>query len=264
MIDQADLITLLWTVAKILAICVPLIICVAFYTLAERKVIGWMQVRRGPQYVGPFGILQPFADVVKLLIKEIVVPKDANKFLFYVAPVLAMAPAFAAWAVVRARGFLRGIVAAGMVGFGLALVFLFHGAPDLAFTQFSVEAVAIVVLLAIAGRMPFAREDARTAPQRRLDAAIAIGFGAVASLLLLSVLASPFDGRLSDFFRAASVPEAHGRNLVNVIIVDFRALDTLGEITVLALAALAAAAVLAGTRRSRGTTPSPDEEEGAA
>jgi len=170
----------------------------------------------------------------------------------------------AAWAVVRARGFLRGIVAAGMVGFGLALVFLFHGAPDLAFTQFSVEAVAIVVLLAIAGRMPFAREDARTAPQRRLDAAIAIGFGAVASLLLLSVLATPFDERLSDYFRAASLPEAHGRNLVNVIIVDFRALDTLGEITVLALAALAAAAVLAGTRRSRGTTPSPDEEEGAA
>ncbi len=93
---------------------------------------------------------------------------------------------------------------------------------------------------------------------------IAIGFGTVASLLLLSVLATPFDERLSDFFRAASVPEAHGRNLVNVIIVDFRALDTLGEITVLALAALAAAAVLAGTRRSRGTTPSPDEEEGTA
>ena len=181
--------------------------------------------------------------------------------LYALLPALLL---LAAWAVVRAHGFLRGIVAAGMVGFGLALVFLFHGAPDLAFTQFSVEAVAIVVLLAIAGRMPFAREDARTAPQRRVDAAIAIGFGAVASLLLLSVLATPFDERLSDFFRAASVPEAHGRNLVNVIIVDFRALDTLGEITVLALAALAAAAALAGTRRSRGTTPSPDEEEGAA
>lgn len=156
----------------------------------------------------------------------------------------------AAWAVVRARGFLRGIVAAGMVGFGLALVFLFHGAPDLAFTQFSVEAVAIVVLLAVVSRMPFGGDDARTRAQRRRDAVIAIGFGTIASLVLLSVLATPFDERLSDFFRAASVPEAHGRNLVNVIIVDFRALDTLGEITVLALAALAAAAVLAGTRPS--------------
>lgn len=162
-------------------------------------------------------------------------------------------------ALLRAPNFMPGIVAAGMAGFGLALVFLFHGAPDLAFTQFSVEAVAIVVLLAIVGRMPFATTDARSPGQRRTDALIAAGFGAVATGVLLSVLASPFDQRLSDFFRAASVPEAHGRNLVNVIIVDFRALDTLGEITVLALAALAAAAVLAGTR-PRPASSSPVEE----
>ena len=166
-------------------------------------------------------------------------------------PLLLLATA---WAVLRARGFLPGIVAAGVAGFGLALVFLFHGAPDLAFTQFSVEAVAIVVLLAIVGRMPFGEGDRRTPAQRRVDALIAVGFGAVATALLLAVLASPFDGRLSDFFRGASVPEAHGRNLVNVIIVDFRALDTLGEITVLALAALAAAAVLTGTRARRRNT----------
>jgi len=167
------------------------------------------------------------------------------------ASLQALLPALlvlAALAVVRAEGFVRGIVAAGMVGFGLALVFLFNGAPDLAFTQFSVEAVAIVVLLAVVARLPFATPDPRTGGQRRRDALIAIGFGAVATLLLLSVLASPFDERLSDFFRATSVPEAHGRNLVNVIIVDFRALDTLGEITVLALAALAAAAVITGSR----------------
>ena len=164
---------------------------------------------------------------------------------------LPMLLLLAAAAVLRARDFMSGIVAAGMVGFGLALVFLFHGAPDLAFTQFSVEAVAIVVLLAIVRHMPFREGDRRTAAQRRIDALIAGGFGAVGAALLLAVLASPFDGRLSDFFRAASVPEAHGRNLVNVIIVDFRALDTLGEITVLTLAALAAAAVLAGTRQRR-------------
>jgi multicomponent Na+:H+ antiporter subunit A len=163
-------------------------------------------------------------------------------------------------AVLRAPGFMSGIVAAGIAGFGLALVFLFHGAPDLAFTQFSVEAVAIVVLLSIVGRMPFGEEDRRTTAQRRFDALIAGGFGAIATALLLAVLATPFDARLSDFFRAASVPEAHGRNLVNVIIVDFRALDTLGEITVLALAALAAAAVLAGAQRARRNNATTDED----
>jgi multicomponent Na+:H+ antiporter subunit A len=74
---------------------------------------------------------------------------------------------------------------------------------------------------------------------------------------LLTVLSTPFADRVSEFFRAASVPEANGRNLVNVIIVDFRALDTLGEITVLALAALAAAAVLAGTRQRRAADQEP-------
>jgi multicomponent Na+:H+ antiporter subunit A len=73
--------------------------------------------------------------------------------------------------------------------------------------------------------------------------------GIAAAAVLLSVLAVPFDSQVSDYFRHASVADAHGRNLVNVIIVDFRALDTLGEITVLALAALAASAVIAGTSR---------------
>ena len=94
-----DLILVAWTLAKIIAITLPLIICVAMYTLWERKVIGWMQVRMGPVHVGK-GWLQPFADVIKLLIKEIIVPANANRFLFHLAPVLALAPAFAAWAVV--------------------------------------------------------------------------------------------------------------------------------------------------------------------
>ncbi len=154
----------------------------------------------------------------------------------------------AAAAVLRARSFMSGIVTAGMVGFLVALTFLFHGAPDLAFTQFSVEALAIVILLAIVGRMPFHEVDPRRAAERRRDALAAGAFGVAASLVLLAVVATPFDARLSDYFRAVSVTEAHGRNLVNVIIVDFRALDTLGEIAVLALAALAAAAVIASVR----------------
>ena len=89
-----------WTLAKIVAILVPLILCVAYLTLAERKVIGFMQVRIGPNRVGFRGLLQPFADVIKLILKEIIIPTGANKFLFIVAPVLTIMPALAAWAVI--------------------------------------------------------------------------------------------------------------------------------------------------------------------
>src|SRR5690554_1510488 len=95
-----SMIYLIWTVIKILMICVPLIIAVAFYTYFERKVIGAMQGRVGPNRVGPWGLIQPFADVFKLLLKEIILPANANRFLFVLAPVIALAPAFAAWAVI--------------------------------------------------------------------------------------------------------------------------------------------------------------------
>jgi len=89
-----------WTLAKIVVIAIPLILSVAYLTFVERKVIGWMQVRIGPNRVGPWGLLQPFADVFKLLFKEIVIPSGADRTLFYLAPLLTLGPALAAWAVV--------------------------------------------------------------------------------------------------------------------------------------------------------------------
>jgi NADH-quinone oxidoreductase subunit H len=86
--------------AKITLIVVPIMLSVAYLTLAERKVIGYIQVRIGPNRVGPRGLLQPIADGLKLLMKEIIVPTNANRFLFIAAPILALAPALAAWAVI--------------------------------------------------------------------------------------------------------------------------------------------------------------------
>ena len=89
-----------WTLAKIVMILVPLILAVAYLTFWERKVIGWMQVRIGPNRVGVWGLLQPFADVLKLVFKEIILPTGANRYLFFIAPILAIGPAVAAWAVI--------------------------------------------------------------------------------------------------------------------------------------------------------------------
>ena len=88
------------SVLKIVVVLVPLILGVAYFTYWERKILAWMHVRIGPNRVGWNGLLQPFADVIKMLIKEIVVPSQANRFLFLTAPVLSLVPAFAVWAVV--------------------------------------------------------------------------------------------------------------------------------------------------------------------
>ena len=92
--------TLAWIVAKILLILIPLMVVVAWYVYAERKVIGYIQVRMGPNRVGPRGWLQPIADGLKLILKELIIPAGANRFLFILAPVLSLGAALVAWAVV--------------------------------------------------------------------------------------------------------------------------------------------------------------------
>jgi NADH-quinone oxidoreductase subunit H len=106
----------LLSLGQILALTVVVILCVAFTTYLERKVIGYMQVRIGPNRVGPRGWLQPFADVIKLLLKEVIVPSSASRFLFLVAPLLAIVPALATWAVVPLfPGFAIADIDAGLL-----------------------------------------------------------------------------------------------------------------------------------------------------
>ena len=89
-----------WSLVKIVAVALPLLICVAYLTLWERKGIGWTQIRPGPNRVGPYGLLTPIADAVKLIFKEIIRPTAASKGLFFIGPVMAIMPALAAWAVI--------------------------------------------------------------------------------------------------------------------------------------------------------------------
>lgn len=90
----------IWNLIKIIVLVAPLMICVAYLTLWERKAIGWTQIRPGPNRVGPFGLLTPIADAVKLIFKEIIVPSAANKGLFFIGPIMTIMPALAAWVVI--------------------------------------------------------------------------------------------------------------------------------------------------------------------
>jgi len=99
-LDWVAIQTVAWTLVKIMALVVPLMLSVAYLTYWERKIIGWMQVRIGPNRVGYLGLLQPIADGLKLMMKEIIIPSGASKGLFILGPILAIAPALAAWAVI--------------------------------------------------------------------------------------------------------------------------------------------------------------------
>lgn len=147
-------------------------------------------------------------------------------------------------AVLVAKTRLTAIVSLGVQGFAVALIFMMFGAPDLSFTQFMVETLSVVILALVMTRLNLSPSD-----HRPLTAALGTGIVAVAvglglSLTLLAITQQPFDRQLSDFFTEFSRSIAHGRNIVNVILVDFRGIDTLGEIAVVVLAGLCVLALI--------------------
>jgi len=147
-------------------------------------------------------------------------------------------------AVLTASNRLTAIVSLGIQGFAVALIFMLFGAPDLSFTQFMVETLSVVILALVMTRMALFKRDHRSFWQSMMDGTIAVACGIGLTGLLLSVLSHPFDSRLSEFFAEHSYPIAQGRNIVNVIIVDYRGLDTLGEIGVVLIAGLAILALV--------------------
>ncbi|MEZ5448528.1 MAG: NADH-quinone oxidoreductase subunit NuoH [Thiolinea sp.] len=153
---------------KIVAILVPLILAVAYTTFAERKIIGYMQVRLGPNRVGPKGWLQPFADVLKLLFKEVIIPTRSNRYLFLIAPMLTLVPAFAAWSVIP---FAEGMVLADI---NAGLLFL------LALTSMGVYGV---ILAGWASNSKYAMLSALRAGAQVISYEIAMGFALVGVLM---------------------------------------------------------------------------------
>jgi multicomponent Na+:H+ antiporter subunit A len=151
--------------------------------------------------------------------------------------------------VLLARTRLSAILSLGVQGFAVSLIYLLFGAPDLSFTQFMVEALSVVILALVMTRLRLDTRDSRELEDLVRDGGLALICGLGVTALLYAVLSVPFDPRLSGFFNAGSVPLAHGHNIVNVILVDFRGLDTLGEITVVMTAGIAILALIRGTRR---------------
>lgn len=163
-----DIGILLWVIIKILIIIVPLLICVAYLTYAERKVIGYIQVRIGPNRVGFKGLLQPFADLIKLILKEIIVPTRSNKYLFVIAPLFALTPALVGWAVIP---FSEGVVLANI---NAGVLFLF------AMSSLSVYGVLIA---GWASNSKYAMLGALRSAAQTVSYEIAMGFALVGVLL---------------------------------------------------------------------------------
>jgi multicomponent Na+:H+ antiporter subunit A len=181
-----------------------------------------------------------------------------SELRFYEAAIALLMLLAAGFALV-APGRLSAVVSLGIVGYGVALIYILYGAPDLAMTQILVETLTVLLfVLAFYLLPPFQRLS--TGASRARDALISVVVGGLMTTLVLASTATPPESRLAAFFAENSKQVAHGSNIVNVILVDFRSLDTLGEMTVLGVAAFGVLALLKLGRR----TPNPMAESDRA
>jgi NADH-quinone oxidoreductase subunit H len=217
---QAVLVDTAWNLAGIVAIVAPLFVAVAYLTLWERKLIGWMQIRIGPNRVGPLGLLQPIADGVKLLFKEIIVPTAASKGLFILAPVMMLMPALAAWAVIPFApervladvnaGLLYVLALTSMGVYGVIIAgwasnskYAFLGAMRSAAQMVSYELAmgfALVVVLMVSGSLNFS--DIVNAQDRGRFAGMGLNFLSWNWLPLLPMLLVYFISGVAETNRA--------------------------------------------------------------
>lgn len=175
-------------------------------------------------------------------------PRPEGRLHEWLAAAVVLAGALTA-AVTTSR--LAAVAALGAVGYGVALLYVLYGAPDLAMTQFCIETLSVVLFVLVLHRLP--RFSLLSTPAARVrDLAVALSIGGLMTVLVWLAVSQAPASRLSAYFLRESLPAGHGRNVVNVILVDFRALDTLGEITVLAVAALGVQGLMKARHREEG------------
>ena len=167
------------------------------------------------------------------------------------AAMVALVGIAGAFAAARAHSLIAALVASGLVGVSVALTFLLNGAPDLALTQFTVEALIVVLLMALLLAVPLATRRTRRPGEKRVDIALAAIASAVMFAILLDVSAGVGSSNVSAYFGEKSYLAAHGRNVVNVILVDFRAFDTFGETVVIGMSAILAWSLLGSRMTTR-------------
>jgi multicomponent Na+:H+ antiporter subunit A len=172
--------------------------------------------------------------------RDLVLPRDVD---LHEMAILVIA-VIGVIAVLTAKDRLTAIVCLGIQGFAVAVIFLLYGAPDLSFTQFMVETLSVIILALVMTRLRLSLSDHRPMAARLFDGSLAIACGLGFGLMLAASTSGPFDGSLSAFFAEHSKIIAHGANVVNVIIVDFRGVDTLGEIGVVMVTGLSILALI--------------------